>query len=194
MQHSKTMSNIVDNWNVQQKYLYCCGIYLRLLPFYREFSKQFSWGDADTVELSAENIFSAIGNSTDELRLIAKQQIPILEQNTPDMDDFHSELLPSLALDATAALLTTCDYILSNDDKCISEIEEIFHNTFEFIDSQMDEFLQFALPSESFIDLSAFKNIYLNELKSTVSEPIELMTIKNNVRNIVQNFAFRFIA
>lgn len=118
---------------------YAYGLCLRLAPFYVKFSQNYDFGDTETHSACMETLLKNIDNE-ESLSSISEKYTPLLEPLVPDMEDFNSELLASLGLDAITATLTLLDYIKSKKVGFIAEVKEISRNSAEFISDSMDEF------------------------------------------------------
>lgn len=121
---------------------YAYGLCLRLAPFYVQFSQNYDFGDTATHSACMETLLKNIDDEK-SLASISEKYTPLLEPLVPDMEDFNSELLASLGLDAITATLTLLDYIKSEKVGFISEVKEISRNSAEFISDSMDDFSKF---------------------------------------------------
>lgn len=118
---------------------YAYGLCLRLAPFYIQFSQNYNFGD---IKIHSTCMEILLKNIDDEKRLASISEIytPLLEPLVPDMEDFNSELLVSLGLDAITSTLTLLDYAKEKQFDFIAEIKEISLNSAEFISDSMEEF------------------------------------------------------
>ena len=129
------------------------AICLRLAPFFRDFSNKFSIENPEQLDECLCELEEEIINNKNFSKFCQKW-IPRLELSIPDMDDFNSELLPSLALDSITATLTTLDYLSTYKIPLIDEVLSISLNSAEFVDESIDEFISFyPKPNKSAVSL-----------------------------------------
>jgi uncharacterized protein YjaG (DUF416 family) len=96
---------------------------------YQKFSELEKWGDP-TLLMDAINVCQQVlENSVDIGRV--KALIPKIDLITPDMDDFGSEL-GSYALNASAAVYETLEFITDRDQTHIYNIATYYTDTIDF--------------------------------------------------------------
>lgn len=148
-----------------------------MLPFYRKFATDFKFGNPNLIESSINRLFDEVGNKP-EIKRIATELIPLLEQNTPDMDDYSSELMPSLALDTVAAILSVCDFVTTEKDQSILDVQSLSLNSAEFIDDQFDEFSEVATLPDGFSNAKNAETKFSDELSIVISNNSDTNQIK----------------
>ena len=135
------------NKNILMSYMMC----LHIEPFFRLFSERFLFASPNLVAGSLSIFQAELVNNKNMGEDLIQSNISLLESFVPDMDDFDSALLPSLALDAIAATLTLYDLIQNFIPSKLNDVFEIYKNTSEFIDAELIEFSSFGrMPADCF--------------------------------------------
>jgi uncharacterized protein YjaG (DUF416 family) len=150
-----------------QRILFLYAICRRIGPFFRDFSNKFSIDDSELLDECLREMEEEIFKNN-SLKILCQKWIPRLESATPDMEDYNSELLPSLALDSVAATLTTLDYFSTQKNSLIDEVLSISLNSAEFIDDSIDEFISlYKRPKKNVV---ALEIEFIDRLKLLVKD------------------------
>jgi uncharacterized protein YjaG (DUF416 family) len=98
---------------------------------YKNFVEIYQWGDADLL-MDAINICdrSKIANSSDLDQI--KELIPKIDLITPHMDDFGGSEIGSYALNASASVYETLEFIIDQDKTHIFNIATYYTDTIDF--------------------------------------------------------------
>jgi hypothetical protein len=96
---------------------------------YQMFSKTYNWGNPDLlldgINLSEKALSGDLNSSK------IKDIMPKIDSVTPDMDDFGSEL-GSYALNASASVYETLEFLIDNDKTHIINIATYYTDTVDF--------------------------------------------------------------
>lgn len=176
-----------EEFSFLQNCKYAYGLCLRLAPFYAQFSQNYNFDNTThhsaCLEILLENI-----DKEEELSIISETYTPLLEPMVPDMDDFNSELLASLGLDAITSTLTLLDYIKEKNINTISELNEISLNTAEFIADSMDEFLEIR-PKYNRDPLSS-ENSFREALLNLAEQNVDQNSYQRNLKKLISEHAY----
>ena len=96
---------------------------------YRNFTEVEKWGDANLLMDAINLCQQAIQNSINAEEV--KALLPKIDLITPDMDDFGNEL-GSYALNASAAVYETLQFIIDKDKTHICNIGTYYTDTIDF--------------------------------------------------------------
>jgi uncharacterized protein YjaG (DUF416 family) len=97
---------------------------------YKNFVEVYQWGDADLL-MDAINICErSITNSSDLDQI--KELIPKIDLITPHMDDFGGNEIGSYALNASASVYETLEFIIDHDKTHIFNIATYYTDTIDF--------------------------------------------------------------
>jgi uncharacterized protein YjaG (DUF416 family) len=101
----------------------------KLYVDYKRFSEIENWGNADLLMDAINVCQQALQNSIDNSKI--KELLPQIDSITPHMDDFGSEL-GSYALNASAAVYETLQFILDNDNTHVYNIATYYTDSIDF--------------------------------------------------------------
>jgi uncharacterized protein YjaG (DUF416 family) len=96
---------------------------------YKRFSEIENWGNADLLMDAINVCQQALQNSIDNSKI--KELLPQIDSITPHMDDFGSDL-GSYALNASAAVYETLQFILDNDNTHVYNIATYYTDSIDF--------------------------------------------------------------
>lgn len=96
---------------------------------YKDFVEVEQWGDADLL-MDAINICSRVIAQSPDIAQI-KELIPKIDLITPHMDDFGNNM-GSYALNASAAVYETLEFIIDQDNTHIFNIGNYYTDTIDF--------------------------------------------------------------
>ncbi len=96
---------------------------------YQKFTEMYNWGNADLLMDAIKVCETEIDNPVDMNYL--KGLIPKIDLITPHMDDFGSEL-GSYALNASASVYETLEFIIDKDKTHIYNIATYYTDTIDF--------------------------------------------------------------
>ncbi|AVS91624.1 hypothetical protein C8246_07230 [Paracidovorax avenae] len=166
---------------------YAYGLCLRLAPFYIQFSQNYSSGDIGIHSTCMEMLLKNIDDE-EKLACISEMYTPLLEPIVPDMEDFNSELLASLGLDAITSTLTLLDYLKEKQVGLIAEIKNISLNSAEFISYSMDEFLAIR-PNFSKLPMES-ENNFNEALLDLAKRGMRKGTYQQSLANLVLEYSY----
>ena len=97
---------------------------------YHTFSKRYHFGDPDLlldgITLCEKSLTGSVVSSE------IKELIPRIDSMIPDMDDYDSSELASYALNASASVCETLEFILDNDYVHIENVATYYTDTIDF--------------------------------------------------------------
>ena len=96
---------------------------------YQKFTEVEKWGDANLLMDAIKICQQTLENTADTNEV--KALIPQIDSITPDMDDFGSEL-GSYALNASAAVYETLEFITDQDKTHVYNIATYYTDTIDF--------------------------------------------------------------
>lgn len=96
---------------------------------YQKFTEAESWGDADLLMDAINVCQQALENSVDIEKI--QSLLPKIDLIIPDMDDFGNEL-GSYALNASAAVYESLEFIIDQDKTHIYNIATYYTDTIDF--------------------------------------------------------------
>ena len=162
------------------------AVCLRIAPFYKDFSNKFETGNPNYLEECLSELEDGIIKKHN-LDKICQKWIPKLEAIIPDMDDYNSELLPSLALDSVTATLTTLDFFLTHKPSLVDEVLITSLNSAEFIDESLNEFISiYKKPKKNAVSLEME---FIERIKNFVTgTPID---ITEDLKNLISEYVYR---
>lgn len=97
---------------------------------YQKFTEVYNWGDADLLMDAIKACQQAMEKSVDIDQV--KKLVTKIDSIIPDMDDFGSDFLGSYALNASAAVSETLEFILDQDKTHIFNIATYYTDTIDF--------------------------------------------------------------
>jgi uncharacterized protein YjaG (DUF416 family) len=128
---------------------------------YQKFTEVYNWGDANLLMDAILICEQAIENAIDINQV--KELLPKIESIAPDMDDFGSEL-GSYALNASASVYETLQFIADKDSKHIYSIATYYTDTIDFKIQEGKELTQLEIENNPLM-IEAW-NFVLEETKS----------------------------
>jgi uncharacterized protein YjaG (DUF416 family) len=96
---------------------------------YQKFSAIYNWGDPDILMNAIKICDDASKNSVNTVQV--QEMMARIDSITPDMDDFGDEI-GSYALNASAAVYETLEFLLDNDNTHICNIGSYYTDTIHF--------------------------------------------------------------
>ena len=97
---------------------------------YQKFTEKYQWGDADLLMDAINLCQQSIENYANISQI--KELLPKINSITPDMDDFGSDYLGSYALNASASVYETLEFIIDQDKTHIFNIGTLYTDTIDF--------------------------------------------------------------
>jgi hypothetical protein len=97
---------------------------------YQAFSQKYKWGNSDFL-LDGINLCDKAFNGETDLPSV-KQAMARIDSVTPDMDDYNSDELASYALNATASVYETLEFLIDNDKRHVVNIMSYYTDTVDF--------------------------------------------------------------
>lgn len=161
------------NGNFKKNCLIGYIVCTRLKVFYKKFHFAYHFGNYQIIENFLTDYLRNIDSRTDLIAL-CESATHSLENMVPDMDDYNSELVPSLALDSISSILTLVDYTLSSDPQSINDLFVISMNSAEFINENLQEFNE------------SFHNYDKDSLEEEEKFLIAIELLKNKTNNLEQ--------
>jgi len=124
------LKNQINSQPYKEQLHFALMICKKLYFEYQKFADKYQWGNADLL-MDAINICQqAIENSADLTRI--KELLPEIDSITPDMDDFGSDYQASYALNASASVYETLEFIKDQDKTHIYNIATYYTDTIDF--------------------------------------------------------------
>jgi len=124
--HLKFQSDAISYENGLRFALVICGA---LYPDYVKFHNVYHWGNPDLLQEAIELCRKAAAQVPNNIEITAMMEA--VDAVTPDMDDFGSEL-GSYALNASAAVYETLQYIQNQNNVHVYDIGTYYTDTIDF--------------------------------------------------------------
>jgi len=101
-----------------------------LLFEYKAFSQKYEWGNADFLQNGINLCEKALNGEIDLSNI--RELMSKIDSVTPDMDDYNSDELASIALNAVTSVYETLEFLIDNDKTHIINIASYYTDTIDF--------------------------------------------------------------
>lgn len=132
------IKNDIQALNKRNKIVYCLLISEKLLPNYKYFCNIYKFGEIKKLEqiidILYDYVFDKINVSHEEINIYLNE----IEEITPDTNDY-STILVSFALDACTAIISTLNFIKSENDNHVLDVASYARDTVDMFIQERDD-------------------------------------------------------
>lgn len=124
----------VDSRSFDENFVLAISICKKLFPDYKDFFQENQWGDPDILldSISLCESYYKNQNGIQSLR----EMLPKIDKITPDSEDFGNS---SYALNASASVYETIEFLTDKDNKHILNIGSYLTDSIDFKIQEEDE-------------------------------------------------------
>ena len=115
----------------------------RFFICYEMFSEREGFGNIEHLKKSMNLIEGFIVGGSEDMKLIEKYKA-LVEQSTPDMDDFDS-VNSSLALNVSAIIYEALNFIINMEQRIIGEFSTYATDSIDFLINEIEDYDQMDL-------------------------------------------------
>ena len=115
----------------------------RFFICYEMFSEREGFGNIEHLKKSMNLIEGFIVGGSEDMKLIEKYKA-LVEQSTPDMDDFGS-VNSSLALNVSAIIYEALNFIINMEQRIIGEFSTYATDSIDFLINEIEDYDQMDL-------------------------------------------------